>query len=96
MPSYSLSPRALTDLEEIWDYTDSRWDANQAERYTRVLQQGIEQVARDPRRGKLCDHIRKGYRKYSVGSHVIFYRVLEEGIEVVRILHQRMDFERHL
>jgi hypothetical protein len=27
---------------------------------------------------------------------VLFYRFLEEKIEIVRILHQRMDFERHL
>jgi toxin ParE1/3/4 len=96
MTSYILSPRALRDIEEIWNYTESRWDADQAERYNRILQQGVEQVARDPRKGRSCDQIRPGYRKYSVGSHVLFYRVREEKIEIVRILHQRMDFERHL
>jgi toxin ParE1/3/4 len=96
MTRYVFSPRALADIEEIWDYTERRWDADQAERYNRVLRQGIELVARDPRRGRSCDHIRPGYRKYSIGSHVVFFRVIEEKIEVVRILHQRMDFERHL
>jgi toxin ParE1/3/4 len=96
MTSYLLSPRAVADVEEIWDYTERRWDADQAERYNRVLEHGIEQIARDPRRGRRCDQIRPGYRKFSVGSHVIFYRVLEEDVEIVRILHQGMDFERHL
>jgi toxin ParE1/3/4 len=96
MTSYVLSHRALADIEEIWDYTERRWDADQAERYSRVLKEGIEQVVRDSRRGRPCDHIRPGYRKYPIGSHVLFFRVLEERIEIVRILHQRMDFERHL
>jgi len=29
-------------------------------------------------------------------SHIIFFRAVDGGIEVVRILHRRMDFERHL
>ena len=40
--------------------------------------------------------VRQGYRKIRSGSHVIFFKVTGEGIDVVRILHQRMDFERHL
>jgi plasmid stabilization system protein ParE len=27
---------------------------------------------------------------------VLFYRKAPKGVEVVRILHQRMDFQRHL
>jgi toxin ParE1/3/4 len=96
MTRYVFSPRALADIEEIWDYTERRWDADQAERYIRLLKQGIEQVVRDPRRGRSCDHIRPGYRKYLIGSHVVFFQIIEETIEIVRILHQRMDFERHL
>jgi toxin ParE1/3/4 len=53
-------------------------------------------VAADPHRGRCCDEIRPGYRKYPAGSHVLFYRLLPDGIDIVRILHRRMDFERHL
>jgi plasmid stabilization system protein ParE len=34
--------------------------------------------------------------EHPVGSHVLFYRLTDDGIDVVRILHNRMDFERHL
>jgi len=34
--------------------------------------------------------------KYPAGSHVIFYRKVHADIDIVRILHGRMDFERHL
>ena len=33
---------------------------------------------------------------YPAGSHVLFYRNVKAGIDIVRILHSRMDFERHL
>ncbi|MBV9775965.1 MAG: type II toxin-antitoxin system RelE/ParE family toxin [Acetobacteraceae bacterium] len=47
--------------------------------------------------GLPIDAIRPGYRKLAVASHFLFYRVTEAGmIDVVRILHQRMDIAAHL
>jgi toxin ParE1/3/4 len=96
MTSYVLGPRAQADIEEIWNYTAERWDTDQAERYIRLLQKGIEAVALDPHKGRACDHIRIGYRRYAVGSHVVFFQMLEGKVYVVRVLHQAMDFGRHL
>jgi toxin ParE1/3/4 len=96
MIRYILSPRAQADLDEIWDYTAETWGIDQAERYIRLLQHGIEAVAADPRRGSPCDDIRAGYRKYLVGSHILFYRITSEAIDVVRILHSRTELKRHL
>ncbi len=62
----------------------------------RQLQRGIDTLISDPRRGRPCDEIRAGYAKFSVGAHILFYRLAGERIEIVRILHQRMDFDRHL
>jgi toxin ParE1/3/4 len=83
-------------IDKIWEYTARRWGADQAETYLRMLQGAIETVADDPRKGRSCDGIRRGYWKYPAGSHILFYRKLKGGIDVVRILHGRMDFERHL
>ena len=88
--------RDQADIEDIWDYTAERWGMGQAEDYIRLLQKAVETIARDPRRGRTCDDIRPGYRKYSVASHVLFYRLVKDGIDVVRVLHQRMDFGQHL
>jgi toxin ParE1/3/4 len=96
MIRYILSPRAQADLDEIWDYTAETWGIDQAERYIRLLQHGIEAVAADPRRGSSCDDIRAGCRKYLVGSHILFYRITSEAIDVVRILHSRTELKRHL
>jgi toxin ParE1/3/4 len=96
MTGYVISPRAQADIDGIWDYTVERWDGDQAVRYIRAIQEAIETIAADPARGRSCEQVRAGYRKYAVGSHVIFYRRSADGIDVVRVLHQRMDFERHL
>jgi toxin ParE1/3/4 len=94
---YVLSPRAGADLDEIWDYSVAHWGVDRTERYIRELRRTIEYLAADPRRrGRQCDEIRKGYYRHAVGSHVLFYRLTGDGIDVVRILHSRMDFERHL
>jgi toxin ParE1/3/4 len=93
---YVLSPKAQADIEAIWNYSIRRWSLDQAERYVRVIQTEIEQIASDPSRGHSCDEIRAGYRKIPAGSHILFYRVTDRGVDIVRILHRRMDFERHL
>ena len=96
MNRYVLSPRAQSDLEEIWSYTESRWGFDQAETYIRELQRHIETVAAHPASGKPCPEVRAGYHKYRAGSHFLFYRITSGGVDVVRVLHERMDFGRHL
>ena len=96
MSGYALSPRAKADIEEIWDYTEKRWGLDQAKRYIRELEQAMETVARDPRRARKCDDIRPGYRRFSGGSHIIFFLTKSDRIEIIRVLHQRMDFDQHL
>jgi toxin ParE1/3/4 len=96
MSGYVLSPRAKADLDDIWDYTERNWGAEQAKAYIRLIGAAIQTLATSPARGKACDHIREGYRKYPAGSHVVFFRLTDGVIDVVRILHRRMDFDRHL
>jgi toxin ParE1/3/4 len=98
---YVLSPAAQADLELIWDYTCERWNDDQAEAYVRMIQHAIELVADNPLMGRSCDEVRAGYRRHTVGSHTFYYRVGRVGVggdlvEVVRILHKRMDVDRHL
>lgn len=96
MNLYVLSPAAQADLEAIWTFGEARWGAARAELYIRDIQHAVETVAADPRRGRPCDEIRAGYFKFAVSAHMLFYRRRPGVIDVVRILHQRMDFDRHL
>ena len=96
MAGYALSPAAQADLDEIWDYTVGRWGMAQAERYTRDIQATCEALGGSTLIGLSAEDIRAGYRKIGVGSHVMYYREREDTLEIVRILHRRMDVARHL
>jgi toxin ParE1/3/4 len=93
---YVLSPRARSDLDDIWNYTEHRWGIDQAELYIRQLREQIEAVAAQPAIGRACFEIRAGYYKYRARSLFLFYRLTSQGIDIIRILHERMDFEQHL
>lgn len=71
-------------------------DADQADRYLRLLQSAIDLIAANPKTGSPRDDLRPGYRSYRAGSHLIFYRLVAREILVIRILHQRMESASHL
>jgi len=91
-----LSPKAKADLSGIWDYTLEEWGVEQAEKYVRELWVEIQKQAADHTTSIDISDVRTGYRKVRFGSHVIFFKLINDGIDVIRILHQRMDFDRHL
>jgi len=92
-----LSPKAKADLSDLWDYTYSVWSVEQAEKYVRELWAAMQEQTRDLTKSVDIGDVRKGYKKVRSGSHVIFFKVTRDGVvEVVRILHQKMDFDRHL
>ena len=93
---YRLAPEAKRDLEAIWLYTLEEWGLEQANRYTDELTDVFAQLAFGPQLETACDHIRTGYRRRRVGRHVVYYRMTDYGIAVVRILHDRMLPTRHL
>jgi len=90
-----LSPLAEADLEEIWLYTFRQWSLEQADEYHRGIMAAIEGLADGSRIGRRTE-IRKRYWKYKVGMHVVYFRCSEDSIDVIRILHGRMDVDIHL
>ena len=96
MKKHTLSPLAQSDIEDIWDFTAERWNIDQAETYVRQIMEAIGVIADKPGLGQSCDDVRAGYRKWPVGSHILFYRVVAGAIDVVRILHERMDVDSQL
>ncbi len=93
---FVISKKAVADLEEIWFYTADKWSVGQADRYYNLLFDEIHYICKNINAGKSMEHVRRGYRASKVKSHLIFYRVVNETIEVIRILHERMDVENRL
>lgn len=96
MSIYLLRERAEADLADIWRYTAQRWSVAQADKYYHELVEALGALASQPALGRPCDETRAGYRRHNVGSHVVFYLNAGDDVDVVRILHARRDFRRHL
>lgn len=97
MAKYILTNKAVLDLSEIWNYTYEVWSEDQADKYYGLLIDACRRIAESPGIGRKYPEITNGLSGLKVGKHIIFYRktALEE-IEIVRILHERMDLRNRL
>ena len=98
MSKYVLSEKAKDDLRRIWHYTVDTWSIEQAKCYYNEILDTCDAIA-DGRvfSGSSYEGIRPGLHGYRSNHHVVFYRILSKGkIRVVRILHDKMDFLRHI
>jgi toxin ParE1/3/4 len=87
---------AEEDLIGIWNYTLKQWGAEQADTYLDQLNDGIAILAENPRLGINCDPIRQGYRRLHIKHHMVYYRITLTRIDLIRVLYEEMDPERHL
>lgn len=88
MAEYRLTPAAVRDLEAIWAYTFLRWGVVQANQYVDILTAAFEELAQSPKNAPACDQIRRGYRRRTVERHMIYFRITDYGIAIIRILHE--------
>lgn len=93
---FIISEKAVSDLEEIWLYTVQRWSVEQADRYYNLIFDEIIYICRNINSGKSMEYVRKGYRASKVKSHLIFFRVKNDTVEIIRILHEWMDIKNRL
>ncbi len=96
MARYRLTPKADRDLTQIWRYTNENWGKAQANEHLQLLESRFLMLLRHPKSGRARDEVRRGYRSLPVENHVIFYRVIDNDIEIVRILHQRMEVNQQV
>jgi toxin ParE1/3/4 len=96
MSALLFSPAAHADIDDFWEYTVAEWGEAQALRYIGIIREACNDLVEGKRVGRTVN-VRKGYLKIPVGSHILFYRMGAAGaVLVIRILHARMDVERHL
>lgn len=92
---FKLTAKARQDLLAIGRYTEKEWGVAQRDRYLKQFDAAFNRLGENPNLGRKCDEILAGYRKIGEGSYVMFYKV-SDVVEIVRILHQRMDPEVRL
>ncbi|GGB67685.1 plasmid stabilization protein ParE [Flavobacterium suaedae] len=95
MAKYHLSKKAVDDLANIWSYTYDEWSERQADKYYKLLIDSCQEIANNPLLGKSYTEIADSLFGYKSGEHIIFYLIIDKKeIEVVRILHGRMDIKQ--
>lgn len=97
MADFILSNLADQDLEDIAAYTTLNFGADAAREYGVFIAHSAQTAAHFASIGTPYT-TQKGhiFQRYNVGRHTLFYQPTETGIFIVRILHQMMDFDRHL
>lgn len=91
-----LSRKAQADLDDIRDYSVEQFGPRRALAYLDAVEHAFRRILSFPEIGVIRADVRERLRSLPVGEHRIFY-VSEAGrVLIVRILHKRMDVERHL
>jgi toxin ParE1/3/4 len=91
-----LSLDARIDLADIALHTQQEWGEEQSILYSTTIETAIARLAYYPEMGQRRDQIFPGCRVQRVERHVLYYRITNGTLEVLRILHQRVDPVRHL
>lgn len=93
---YVVSGEALDDLLSIWEYTSERWDDGRADLYIDAITVRFAWLTRNTGLWRDRPELGEGLHSYPERSHVIIFRRTDRGMEILRVLHERMDLERHI
>ena len=100
-----LGRRAEQDYREILGWTERSFGAAQAQSYAQTISLAVQALAAGPDTpgSKLREEIGPGIRTLHIarngrkGRHFVVYRVGgDRTIDVIRLLHESMDFQRHV
>jgi toxin ParE1/3/4 len=87
-----VSARARRDLSEIHDYLFQR-NERAADRVLARIEEHIGVLGNNPRLGLERDELRPGLRCFTVGNYVIYFHLISDGAEIVRVLHGAPDID---
>jgi len=91
-----ISPKAVIDLEQIYEFTLQTWGIDQADKYQDELFTAMLLISKNPRIGSQYYFKEGNYRKMNINRHILFYKQTKKECLVVRILHERMDLKTKL
>ena len=91
MSRYVINELASQDLNHIADYFVAN-NIEAGEQFFQTFNRKCQQLVTFPNSGKNYESIRPGLRGVSFNGHIIFYRILEDGIEILRVVSGRRDF----
>ena len=94
--SYLLSNEADRDIVLLFDYTNASFGYEQAVDYLMGLEGVLELLVQNPLMGRVRNEIKLGLRSFPYQGHIVFYRVIDSHIRVVRVLNGNRDVPKFL
>ena len=89
MANYRINEDAKADLQRIYRRGVLEFGKAQADRYFDALFDRFEEIAEQPLQYQAVDDIREGYRRSVCGVDSIYYRIVDNKVEIMRILGQQ-------
>jgi len=86
-----LSEDAARDLDDAWDYLAREESVNAADTILREIAKTYKLLSAWPLLGRKRDNLSPGARSLPVNPYIIFYRITEDTVRIIRILHQSRD-----
>jgi toxin ParE1/3/4 len=87
-----ITPQAEADLVEVWQYAAKGGEA-QADAFLDKILKQCQQLAQFPRMGRARENLAPNLRSFPVKKFVIFYRPIDDTVEIIRVLHGARDIE---
>ena len=92
MPQVLKRPQAEIDLDEIWWYI-AQDNPDSADGFLGKIEERCRAAAQFPGMGISREELMPALRSLPVGNYLVFYLPVENGIEVVRVLHGMRDID---
>lgn len=92
MPRIVRTFPARDDLLQIWLYI-SQDSVAAADRLIDLVEEHLQLISQNPFMGQSVEQYRTGLRQFTVGNYVLFYVPIEDGIQLIRVLHGTRKIE---
>lgn len=93
MPRIIRHPQAEQDLIDVWQYIATESGPDRAESVYDRIEGAIALLSEFPGMGRSRNELLPNLRSHPVGRYTIYFFPLDDGIEVVRILHSSRDVD---
>jgi len=88
---FRITKRAKADLVAIGRYTEQVWGRKQRDKYLGELDACFHWLAKNAKLGRHRPEVQEGYFSFPQGSHVVFYLISGDHIDIIGIPHKSMD-----
>ena len=92
MKGHFLARSAQRDIDGNWEHIAAD-NERMADRFVGALCGKFNKLADSPYLGASCDHYGPGFRYFPFRNYVIYYRLFDKRVQILRVLHGAQDHD---